>query len=330
MKKAKRMLTVILVIIILSQTLGICALGAYASRADNFYKIGYRFTAEFTETDGGVHVELGTIKDSDASSIASLAATYDPIVYCKLYYGNGQTAERIVEFNDNYEADVSFVGASGAYVDVVHSDESGFAIRPDGTSEASYIYGSIDNDYDPAIFNDVKSKNMWYYDYIYLSVYYGFLNGMEDNKFCPDSYMTYAQAITLAARMNAVYYGRSAETSFSVTSPWYQTYIDYARKYNIPCDFEDYNASISRREYVHIFRAALPAEAFDAVSEVADGSIPDVKMTDTYADDIYAFYRAGILTGVDEQHSFSPDSMIKRSEVAAVICRMFYFDRQVF
>jgi hypothetical protein len=56
---------------------------------------------------------------------------------------------------------------------------------------------------------------------------------------------------------------------------------------------------------------------------VADNAIPDVKMGDKYADEIYEFYRAGILTGNDAAGTFAPDSNIKRSEVAAILIRMF-------
>ena len=48
-----------------------------------------------------------------------------------------------------------------------------------------------------------------------------------------------------------------------------------------------------------------------------------MKMNDTYASEIYTFYRAGILTGSDAQGTFNPDSSIKRSEVAAILIRMY-------
>lgn len=41
------------------------------------------------------------------------------------------------------------------------------------------------------------------------------------------------------------------------------------------------------------------------------------------SEEIYAFYRAGILDGSLADGSFLPDSGIKRSEVAAIIVRMF-------
>ena len=46
-------------------------------------------------------------------------------------------------------------------------------------------------------------------------------------------------------------------------------------------------------------------------------------MTSLYADEIYTFYRAGILSGSDSSGSFYPESNIRRSEVAAILVRLF-------
>ena len=56
---------------------------------------------------------------------------------------------------------------------------------------------------------------------------------------------------------------------------------------------------------------------------VADNAIPDVKMDDANAEAIYSFYRAGILTGSDAAGTFNESSSIKRSEVAAILSRMY-------
>ena len=44
---------------------------------------------------------------------------------------------------------------------------------------------------------------------------------------------------------------------------------------------------------------------------------------DLAAPEIYAFYRAGILTGSDQSGTFRPASSIQRCEVAAILVRMF-------
>lgn len=46
-------------------------------------------------------------------------------------------------------------------------------------------------------------------------------------------------------------------------------------------------------------------------------------MTSQYAAEIYTFYRAGILSGSDSAGTFYPESNIRRSEVAAILVRLF-------
>lgn len=81
------------------------------------------------------------------------------------------------------------------------------------------------------------------------------------------------------------------------------------------------NAAISRAEFVHIFYGAM--RDYAALNTVADNAILDVKTGDRFADEIYTFYRAGILTGSDARGTFHAESKIKRSEVAAILYRMF-------
>ena len=67
----------------------------------------------------------------------------------------------------------------------------------------------------------------------------------------------------------------------------------------------------------------MPSSEFPVINEVSDGKIPDVAMNADGAAQIYDFYRAGILVGSDTFGTFNPDSNIVRSEVAAILTRMF-------
>ena len=75
----------------------------------------------------------------------------------------------------------------------------------------------------------------------------------------------------------------------------------------------------------------VPYEELDVVQELGDipeDAIPDVAADDDGADEIYAFYRAGILSGYTQtagyaEHAFGPGSSITRAEVAAIMSRMF-------
>ena len=108
---------------------------------------------------------------------------------------------------------------------------------------------------------------------------------------------------------------------------WYETYVNYGVREGIldesyqKLSYEQMTKPVSRSEFVHIFFKAVGS--YKTINSVADNSIPDVKTTDSYGDEIYTFYRAGILTGSDAAGTFHPASTIVRSEAAAILVRMY-------
>ena len=72
-----------------------------------------------------------------------------------------------------------------------------------------------------------------------------------------------------------------------------------------------------------MFKSSMPSSEFPVINEVSDSKIPDVAMNADGAAQIYDFYRAGILVGSDTLGTFNPDSNIVRSEVAAILTRIF-------
>lgn len=181
---------------------------------------------------------------------------------------------------------------------------------------------------DMSFFDDVD-YDAWYGEYVNEASIMGLINGKADGLFAPNDNMTVAEAITLAVRLHALLYGIDMPEAGG--SPWYQPFLDYAAEVGIPWEYTDYNAKVSREEYVHIFYAAVHEIEEPDLNSVADGAIPDVPMSHPYAEDIYAFYRVGILTGSDAKGSFQPQSSIKRCEVAAILCRIVIIDfRQEF
>lgn len=184
----------------------------------------------------------------------------------------------------------------------------------------------------PALpFVDVPA-HQWYYDSVYSAWEKDLIDGMDQTHFAPDSTLTVAQAIKLAAathqrdKLGKV-------TLENGTEQWYTTYVNYAIANDIIEEaYADYaaaqmNAAITRSEFVKIFHGAM--DFYAAINEVADNAIPDVKMQDKYAAEIYEFYRAGILTGSDEKGAFYPNTHIKRSEVATILVRMFDMSARV-
>lgn len=176
-------------------------------------------------------------------------------------------------------------------------------------------------------FKDVESS-AWYYGDVKLAYESGLINGKgSTDTFVPNDNMTYAEAVKLAACMHQKY------TTGSITlengNPWYQSYVDYCKENGIITKDYDYTQNATRIGYMQIFANALPAEALKSINIVPDKYIPDVKMTEEGASSVYKLYKAGILAGVDAEHNCSPDSNIKRSEVATILARMMNEDRRV-
>lgn len=167
--------------------------------------------------------------------------------------------------------------------------------------------------------------NSWYYASVRGAWENGLIDGVTAYAFKPDNQLTVAQAIKLAAALHQM------QTSGSVTltngHPWYNTYLAYAiRNKVVGEEYKSYtaaqmNAPVTRGEFVHILRGAT--NYYTVRNEVTDNAIPDVKVTDAYGADIYTFYRAGILTGSDAKGTFHADSTIRRSEVSAILNRMY-------
>ena len=174
-------------------------------------------------------------------------------------------------------------------------------------------------------FNDV-SKADWYYNSIRSAWCNGLIDGVTRYEFQPDSTLTVAQAIKLAAALYQMGHEGKVRLTNGETK-WYDTYVSYAIANGIiEQSYAEYtdaqmNAPVTRGEFVHIFYGAK--NGYTAISTVADGAIPDVKTTDKYAAEIYEFYRAGILTGSDAKGTFHAASTIKRSEAAAILLRMY-------
>lgn len=186
------------------------------------------------------------------------------------------------------------------------------------------------------LFTDVPA-GVWYEDYVNIASDAGLINGKGNGLFAPNDNMTIAEAITLAVRFDCSTKGTEPVTNSSGGNPWYQPYVDYAEENGLPWQYGDYNAKITRDEFARIFASVYQANksAYDdmgitAINAVADGAIPDVPMSSSYADDIYTLYRLGVLGGSDTARNFRPDSNILRSEVSAILCRLIDVDRQSF
>lgn len=176
-------------------------------------------------------------------------------------------------------------------------------------------------DYPAGKFTDVPASS-WYAENVEAAYELGLVRGVTDTTFEPESTITVAETLALAARLHSIYHTGAAD--FTQGSPWYQVYVDYAVENGIIAanSYSSYNAAATRSQFAAILAKALPEEALEAVNTVDDGMIPDVPEGAANYDAIYQLYRAGILTGNDAAGTFTPNNTIVRSEVAALVTRM--------
>ena len=171
-------------------------------------------------------------------------------------------------------------------------------------------------------FYDVDS-NDWFYEPVKSAWQNDLIDGVTARYYMPDNTLTVAQAIKLAAALH-----QKQSVGFVTLQNggihWYDNYVNYAVANSLieaayqSKSAEAMNAPVSRAEFVHILAKLLNTGAINTVN-----SIPDVKSGDAYADEIFAFYRAGILTGSDRLGTFHPTSSLKRSEAAAILVRLY-------
>lgn len=184
-------------------------------------------------------------------------------------------------------------------------------------------------------FKDVSSS-AWFYSELRTAVKLGIIDGMEKTEFDPSGEVTVAQAITMAARMHQL----QAEDEITLKNhwfpwKWYKSYVKYALKNELIDEkYGDYsrkemNSPVTRGELVEIFCNILPVEEYEAINEIPENAIPDVSFTDRGASAIYTLYRAGILSGADDEYRFKADETVKRSEAAVIVARMMDDDFRV-
>ena len=179
-------------------------------------------------------------------------------------------------------------------------------------------------------FTDVSAK-AWYYADVSAVYTTGLFTGQSATAFDPDGELSIAQTVTLAARVHQ-YMSTGKVTLANGSDVWYSTFVNYAKQNGIigsGCDGR-WNDKATRAEMVQILYNALSPQHYQAINEVEDNAIPDVKLSYAYGEAVYAFYRAGILTGSSSSYAnimnvegcFHPRSTIKRCEVAAILNRI--------
>ncbi len=151
----------------------------------------------------------------------------------------------------------------------------------------------------------------WAAAYIDVCARTGLMEGVSDARFDPNGSLTLAQCAAVAVRFDAALTG-AAEPARG--SPWYQGYADAlaARGVELPADL---NAKCTREQFFRMLSAVTPETELEPINDIS--SLPDAR-----DEAILRFYRAGILTGMDQYGSFRGHLPLTRAECAAMLARL--------
>ncbi len=174
-------------------------------------------------------------------------------------------------------------------------------------------------------FADISAdSNPWYLEDVVIACNAGMIVGTSETTFSPHRNLSIAEAFTLAVRMHQ--YTRQGSVNLPVQpgAKWYEPAKAYAQMNGIiGSEFDGReNETATRAQMAKILYPAMDSGSFTQISYVADNAIPDVKAGDYASAEIYALYRAGILTGDGDSHKYRPSDPIERCEVAAILARM--------
>ena len=181
--------------------------------------------------------------------------------------------------------------------------------------------------YADGFFRDV-TPNDWFAPYVADAYALGFMGGKGDGVFDPEGDITTAEAVTVAARMHALYHEK--DEAFAVGSgEWYAPYVAYATANGlIAADtFDSYERPIRRGEMAALFCGTLPVKHYAPVNVV--GYVPDLPLDAPYREAVLVLYNAGVVMGSDAYGTFTPENNITRAEAAAIIGRAALPEKRV-
>ncbi len=170
------------------------------------------------------------------------------------------------------------------------------------------------------VFTDV-TQGSWYENGVKCVYEAGIMNGVKDASFDPDGKVTMVQAITVASRVHAQYYGK---TIAEVSGAWYEMYYQYAQANNmLPPDISrntDLKHSATRAFLAFVFSKSIDSSDLPAINTAA--VIADFNTIDaTYQNAVKTMYESGIITGMDN-NKFNPYYYATRAQMSVIIMRL--------
>ncbi len=174
--------------------------------------------------------------------------------------------------------------------------------------------------YQTGLFLDV-AEGAWYESAVKTVVQKGVMNGAGD-VFLPDKPMSWAEAVTITARIHALYHG--TEIPADADGAWYRRYWDYITDAGLLPEsacaaWQAETADISREDLCLLVRGVLSNQDLPSIQ---DSAIPDLNATrNSSRNAVRDLYAAGIFTGKDGGN-FRPAANATRAEIATVVTRL--------
>ncbi len=174
--------------------------------------------------------------------------------------------------------------------------------------------------YSEGTFSDVP-QDSWFAGGVRTVYNKGIMNGVDQERFAPGDTVTWAQAVTIAARLHAACHGNTVPHA---AGEWYQSYLDYTGRTGLlpdtcPEPQELGTAEITRQELAALFRRVVSEDELPAVNDARPADMEQISTRfRTAVTDMYA---SGIFTG-KEGGKFDPEGRITRAETATIITRL--------
>ena len=166
-------------------------------------------------------------------------------------------------------------------------------------------------------FSDVVSTD-WYYSNVADAAALGIIQGNPDETFNPNGNLSIAEALTLASRVNAIFYNRTEDLNSDSKSNvhWADGILNYAEKNGIVS--EGYSDNLdnvcTRVQMADMFAKSIPTDNFTEINSM------DLAPSQTASEAIATLFKAGVLVG--DSNGFRENDSVTRAESAAIINRV--------
>ncbi len=172
-------------------------------------------------------------------------------------------------------------------------------------------------------FSDLETGHWAYYG-IKVSYDKGILLGYQDGTYRPENEVTWGQAIVIAARIHAAYYGNALNVQERPGDYWYDPYYRYCAAMDMipsscPKGVNLDRVAIPRYALAYIFSRTVDAEDMPTIS---DRQITDLDTIPAeYLDSVKLMYSSGVMNGWKD-YSFGGNRVTTRAQIAMVIARL--------